>query len=108
MVGICSGTPKGNQGFRGQEFEKHRSFDSIPTQICLKIGPRPSPPPKEKAQVISPTACGETLVEPSWNLTSGPPRTTPEPIWAETPKLSAVGKNKAFGFPFGFPSIPTP
>ena len=32
---------------------------------------------------------GGTLVEPSWNLTSGPPR-TPEPIWAETPKLSAV------------------
>ena len=34
---------------------------------------------------------GGTLVKPSWNLTSGPPRTTPEPIWAETPKLSAVG-----------------
>ena len=33
-----------------------------------------------------------TLVKPQWNLTSGPPRTTPEPIWAETPKLSAVGK----------------
>ena len=32
------------------------------------------------------------LVEPSWNLTSGPPRTTPAPIWAETPKLSAVGE----------------
>ena len=31
-------------------------------------------------------------MEPLWNLTSGPPRTTPEPIWAETPKLSAVGK----------------
>ena len=31
-------------------------------------------------------------MEPSWNLTSGPPRTTPEPIWAETPKLSAVGE----------------
>ena len=29
-------------------------------------------------------------VEPSWNLISGPPRTTPEPIWAETPKPSAV------------------
>ena len=38
---------------------------------------------------------GGTLVEPWWSLTSGPPRTTPEPIWAETPKLSAVGeKNK--------------
>ena len=35
---------------------------------------------------------GGTLVEPSWNLTSGPPRTTPEPIWAETPKRSAVGE----------------
>ena len=38
--------------------------------------------------------CGGTLVEPSWNLTSRPPRTTPEPIWAETPKLSAVGELK--------------
>ena len=27
-----------------------------------------------------------------WNLTLGPPRTTPEPIWAETPKLSAGGE----------------
>ena len=41
----------------------------------------------------------QNLVEPSWNpgrttLTSGPPRTTPEPIWAETPKLSAVGGKK--------------
>ena len=33
-----------------------------------------------------------TLVEPSWNLPAGPPRTIPEPIWAETPKLSAVGE----------------
>ena len=32
-----------------------------------------------------------TLVKPLWNLTS---RTTPEPIWAETPQLSAVGENK--------------
>ena len=37
---------------------------------------------------------GGTLVEPSWTLTSGPPRTTPEPIWAETPKLSAVRGEK--------------
>ena len=59
--------------------------------------------------MISPTACGalfsarttphpsQNLVEPwwnSWNLTPGPPRTTPEPIWAETPKLSAGGKKK--------------
>ena len=66
---------------------------------------------KKKTQVISPTAVlvlvlapprslrrtswnpGGSLVEPWWNLTSGPPRTTPEPIWAETPKLSAVGEN---------------
>ena len=51
--------------------------------------------------MISPTAYGDaalaeprgTLVEPCgtlWNLASGPPRTTPEPIWAETPKFSAV------------------
>ena len=39
---------------------------------------------------------GGTLVEPSWNLTSGPPRTTPEPIWAETPKLSAVGEKGVY------------
>ena len=37
--------------------------------------------------------CG-TVVEPSWNLTSDPPRTTAEPIWAETPKLSAVGEQR--------------
>ena len=36
-------------------------------------------------------------MEPSWNLASGPPRTTPEPIWAETPKLSAVGGKKNAG-----------
>ena len=28
-------------------------------------------------------------MEPSWNLTSGPLLTTPEPIWAETQKLPA-------------------
>ena len=73
--------------------------------------------------MISPTACGALLVlapprsprktscnphglvEPWWNpgktlgerwgnLTPGPPRTTPEPIWAETPKLSAVGEKQ--------------
>ena len=66
-------------------------------------------------EVISPTACGAffsarttpqpsqnrvepwwnprgILVEPSWNLSSGSPQTNPEPIWAETPKLSAVGE----------------
>ena len=35
---------------------------------------------------------GDIPVEPSWNLTSGTPR-TPEPIWA-TPKPSAVGENQ--------------
>ena len=40
----------------------------------------------------------KTLVEPWWNLTPGPPRTTPQPIWAGlTPKLSAVGEQ---GNPF--------
>ena len=68
----------------------------------------------KKDQVISPTACGAlfsaratpqqilverswnpggTLVEPSWNLTSGPPRTTPQPIWAETQSFQLLGKN---------------
>ena len=36
---------------------------------------------------------GGTLVD-WWNLTSGPPRTTPKPIWAETPQLSAVGEKR--------------
>ena len=36
---------------------------------------------------------------PTWNLTAGPPRTTAEPIWAETPKLSAVGKIAVFWRP---------
>ena len=39
------------------------------------------------------------LVEPWWNLSSGSPRTTPEPIWAETPKLSAVGGKRRCGRP---------
>ena len=52
---------------------------------------------------------GGTLVEPWWNLTSGPPRTTPEPIWAETPKLSAVwGKPyKIINFSTRCPICPT-
>ena len=33
-------------------------------------------------------------MEPSWNLTSGPPRTTPEPTCAETPKISADGEKR--------------
>ena len=38
-----------------------------------------------------------TLVEPWWNRVEPylrQPRTTPEPIWAETPKLSAVGEKQ--------------
>ena len=76
------------------------------------------------SQVISPTACGAllvlapprspcrtswnpggivvepwwnpggTLVEPSWNLASGPPQTTPEPIWAETQSFQLLGEKK--------------
>ena len=52
--------------------------------------------------MISPTACGApfseprgTLVEPSWALVEAYLRSAPdphEPIWAETPKLSAVGE----------------
>ena len=41
---------------------------------------------------------GGTLVEPWWNLTSGPPRTTPA-IWAEAPKLSAVGEKGSLQLP---------
>ena len=37
---------------------------------------------------------GGTLVDPSWNLTSGPPRTTLEPIWAETQSFQLLGKKK--------------
>ena len=29
-----------------------------------------------------------------FQVRSGSPRTTPEPIWAETPKLSAVGEKE--------------
>ena len=71
------------------------------------------PTPKKTAQVRSPTACGalcsarttpqpsQNLAEPSWNpggtlvepcLRAAPDH--PEPIWAETPKRSAVGKTK--------------
>ena len=40
---------------------------------------------------------GGTLVKLWWTLVEPclrPPRTTPEPIWAETPKLSAVGERR--------------
>ena len=55
--------------------------------------PRTTPQPSQN--LVEPWwNLGGTLVEPSWNLTPGPPRTTPEPIWAETPKLSAVGEKR--------------
>ena len=56
--------------------------------------------------MISPTACGalfsarttpqpsETFVEPSWNLSSGPDHPGAYLIWAETPKLPAVGEKR--------------
>ena len=47
---------------------------------------------------------GRTMVELSWNLASGPPRTT---IWAETPKLSAVGE-KSTQLRSGFHFLTTP
>ena len=50
----------------------------------------------------------EPLVEPWWNLSSGSPRTTPEPIWAETPKLSAVGEKKPTSPTFGGVGFPPP
>ena len=46
---------------------------------------------------------GGSLVEPWWNLASGPPRTTPEPIWAETPHcFQLLGKKQVVpGVPLG-------
>ena len=49
-------------------------------------------PPRPCRTWWNPGGTGGTLVELWWNLSSGSPRTTPEPIWAETPKLSAVGE----------------
>ena len=46
---------------------------------------------------------GGTLVEPSWNLTSGPPR-TPEPIWVYRPQsFQLLGKKPTCNRPRGFP-----
>ena len=57
-------------------------------------------PPRSPCRLVEPWwNPGGTLVEPSWNLTSGPPRTSPEPIWAETPKLSAVGEKTTNDLP---------
>ena len=49
-------------------------------------------PPRSLAECRGTWNPGGTPVERWWNLTSGLPRTTPEPIWAETPKLPAVGE----------------
>ena len=60
----------------------------VPLRNKLRRFPQQHHPPRTLAELR------ETLVEPSWNLTSKPPRTTPEPIWAETPKLTAVGEKE--------------
>ena len=77
------------------------------------LRPFPGHQPKNKLRIY-PTACGAlssvapprsprraswnprgTLVESSWNLTSGPPWKTPEPTWAETPKsFQLLGNNE--------------
>ena len=84
-------------------------------------------PRRKTTRVISPTACrapfsartttqpSQSLVEASWNprgtllkpwwnprgtLVEPYLKATPEPIWAETPKLSAVGEQSAIWSPF--------
>ena len=65
------------------------------TSCGALFGARTTPQPSQN--LVEPSwNPGGTLVEPSWNLISGSPRTTPEPIWAETPKLSAVEKYAFF------------
>ena len=71
-----------------------------------KTSKQTSPPKTKEAQVISPTACGalfsarttpqpsQNLVEPSWNLTSGPPRTTPEQLSAVMEKHTHIKQHK--------------
>ena len=122
--GHCEATVGPGRGAQGAEAAgaRHTAIQSLTLMDLLTyIGNIDS----KRAQAISPTAPqpprtlaeprrtswnpggtlvepwwnpGGTLVERSWNLTSGPPRTTPEPIWAETPKLSAVEENT---FPCG-------
>ena len=57
-----------------------------------------SPPQqkRERGNLVKPwwNPGGPWWMESAWNLASGLPRTTPERIWAETPKLSAVGGQK--------------
>ena len=63
--------------------------------VNYKVGARPKQWASKKIRSGDiPNGSGGTLVEPWWNLTSGPPQTTPEPIWAETPKLAAVGEKE--------------
>ena len=52
--------------------------------------------PYLKPPSLAEPAAGEPLVEPWWNLSSGSARTTPEPIWAETPKLSIPPISRRF------------
>ena len=60
----------------------------LTTPLNRKTPTNPLPPFPQKI------SSGGTLVELSWKLTSGPPRTTPNPIWAETPNLAAVAEKK--------------
>ena len=80
--------------------EKKNSGD-IPnsTRCSFQCSYHPAALAEPRGTLMDP---GGTLVEPLCNLTSGPPQTTPEPIWAETPKLSAVGEKKRCGFVIGF------
>ena len=79
---------------------RRRSSDDIPnsTRCCFLCSHHTAALTEPRRTLVKPGTLepwwnpGGTLVEPSWNLTSGSRRTTPEPIWAETPKLSAVGE----------------
>ena len=80
-----------------KEGEKKISSRDIPNSMAvLFFADRTTPQPSQN--LMEPWwNPGGTLMEPSWNLPSGPPRTSPEPIWAETPELSAVGEKKDGG-----------
>ena len=82
---------------KGEKNEKISSGDT-PTACGALFSARTTPQPSQN--LVEPSwNLGGTLVEPSWNLASGPPQTTPEPIWVETPKLSAVGEKQRRGMP---------
>ena len=75
------------------------SSGDIPNSMRCSLSARTTPQPwwNRGGTLVEPWwNPGATLVQPSWNLTSAPPRTTPEPLWAETPKLSAVVEKHSF------------